>query len=563
VNRRLAPAVAAVAALTMSSAAAAAPPPARQALTIVRSFAALPQRADGNVVDPATHQGAAVYGQAMLAEAALGAWRRYGDEAALALGERMLGWVATHRAAPRPSPFELGAAAQAYRMLPRSSPVREQLRRWLLGYPVEALGRLRYTSNHSVVRADGLWALCRLGLRPDSQRLCRMSRRLVDRSMGAAMRPFTRRGVAVFSDPPRAYPAYHQLVMGYLAHVVRARGLVRGRPVRMLLAMARGTRALAAPDGDLAYWGRCQEESWAWPLAAYGLRVAARVDRDRGEAAAFRALAGRLLGRLARTSYGGPYGIWIVPAMTPAPFSQPAGVEGYVSVTNYAALTAVALSWLGARPPSAGPRPPRAAGIAFAAGRDAFATARRRGVWFAVRERGARAGHGDLRSDFGLVALEHRVGGRWQRLLWLRPRTPGPLDSAGPVLTTHGRTGYPEGTRIARAGAGTVVVRGGWRDRRGRWLRRATFRFSVVRGGVRLTFRVRRGDRIAYSVFAPLARSDGAAVVDGRARTRISLPSRLSLRAGYASAETSALTRATLAGTARRAGRVTVVVRAA
>jgi hypothetical protein len=290
--------------------------------------------------------------------------------------------------------------------------------------------------------------------------------------------------------------------------------------------------------------------------------VAARLDPDRAEAAGFAGLAARLLERLAGAFYGGPYGIWIVPAMAPAPFAPPAGVDKYVSVTSYAALTAVALSWPAGRAPAA--RAPAAPGaLTEALGPDAFAAVRRRGVWFAVREHGARDSHGDLRSDFGLVALERTSGGPAERLLWLRPRTRGGGDSAGPVLRTGGRTGYPDGTRIRTTGRGTVVVTGGWRDRRGRWLRRGVFRFRAAGGGVRVSFTLRAGDRVSYSVFAPDPRRTDRAIVDGRARTTLSLPARLWLTAGYASGESPALTRATLNARARRSGTVSIVIRPA
>jgi hypothetical protein len=340
-------------------AAASATSPAREVLTIVRAFAGVGEREDGNVVDPASHMGAPVYAQATLGDAALWAWRRFGDPVALAFGERMLAWVGGHPAGTPESSFELDSAVDAYRLLPGSSPARVGLGSWLRAYPVATMGGLRYASNHDAVRADALLALCRLGLRMDSERLCRAARRLVETYMAAAMWPYTLRSagrsVALFSDPPHSYPAYHQLVMGYLARSIDTQGSVRGRAVGMLLAMARGTLAVAAPDGDVGHWGRCQEQSWAQAFGAYGLRVAADRDRDRAEAARFRLLADRLLARLAGRYFGGPYGIWIVPAMASDPFSIAAGIDDYANVTSYVGLTAVALMWLADETPCVKP----------------------------------------------------------------------------------------------------------------------------------------------------------------------------------------------------------------
>src|SRR5205823_6019968 len=70
---------------------------------------------------------------------------------------------------------------------------------------------------------------------------------------------------------------------------------------------------LTGPDGDLAYYGRSQEEAWALGLTAYGAEVA--VDgASEDQARRYRALAVRAMQRLSDSYPVGPEGLWITPA---------------------------------------------------------------------------------------------------------------------------------------------------------------------------------------------------------------------------------------------------------
>jgi hypothetical protein len=544
--------------------------PAGDAEGIVTAFAGMPQRVDGNVVDPVSRAGAPRYSQAMLGAAAMWVHRRSAANAGVhAFGERMLGWVAAHPASapPGPSVFELGAAAEAYRLLPAASPVRNALRQWLLAAPTQLhLPRGAYTHNKQLVGAHAVLALCRLRLRSDTRQLCRRGRRVLARQLPAAAATLTvrraGRSVTVLADPPRLAPAYHFLSLGYLARALP----LAGNPAaarRLLLAMARGGLGIAAPDGAVAYWGRSQEQSWALVLGAFGLRAAAGHARDRREAARMRWAADRLMERFAQMHRGGPYAVFITPAFAAAPFATCAGVDDYSNVTTYAGLTALALTWLAESGTAGAGIAGDAgghAGMVFDRGTDAFATVRRGATWFAVRAHDARAHGGDLRYDFGLVSAKRRVDGAWVDLVSVRPRTGAGADSVGPLLHRAGRVGYPVGTRVRTVGPGAVTIDGGWQDRRGRWLRRVVFRYVATARGIRLSFPVRSRDVIRYSVFARSPRPDGEAVRAGSARVRLSLPTRIVLERGYASAVETRLVRATLVGVARNAGRVSVAV---
>jgi hypothetical protein len=323
---------------------------------IVRGFAALPVAYDGNVFDPVSRTGAPPYTQAMLGLAALRSSQATGDAAAGAFAERMLTWVARHPPRREGSVFELDAVVAAYEALPPASPLREALAGWLRAWPAPAWieRRAGYVHNKQLVHAHALLRLCRLGLQSAAGGACRRARTLITRDLPAAARPFTElqggRATTVLADPPRTAPAYHQLVLGFLARSLPDSGGARAVR-RLVVSMARGSVALAAPDGDSAYWGRSQEQAWALLYGAYGLRVAAGLAGDPSEAAGFAATAERLLARFERLHQGGPYGIFVTPAFRRDPFAVCPGLDDYANVASYAGLTAVGLDWLAGVPP--------------------------------------------------------------------------------------------------------------------------------------------------------------------------------------------------------------------
>jgi hypothetical protein len=128
------------------------------------------------------------------------------------------------------------------------------------------------------------------------------------------------------------------------------------------------------------------------------------------------------------------------------------------------------------------------------------------------------------------------------------------------VLGTGRAAGLPHGRRLAVAGDGTVTVRGGFRARSGRWVRRrARFRFAPTACGVRMTVPARRGDRLRYSAFfAGSPRAGGRSVAD--ARQVVSFGSRASVsRAGrHASGAEPRLTEMRLRFAPATASRLTV-----
>jgi hypothetical protein len=220
--------------------------------------------------------------------------------------------------------------------------------------------------------------------------------------------------------------------------------------------------------------------------------------------------------------------------------------------------------WLASEPSPSVPVSGRSrpVGAVFPIGEDAFATVRHGDVWFAIREHAAFRHGGDLRSDFGLLAAEYLVPGTgWTPLLAVRPHTANGMDAAGPVLRTGGRIGFPDAVGMRLDRKRRLILSGGWRDVSGRWLRRAAFRYETVGNGVALSFPARRGDHIEYSVFAdrPSVVADG--VVDERAHTTLTPgPLTVGLIGGFASSDSSSLTRAVMATDVAVAGRIKITV---
>ena len=376
----------------------------------------------------------------------------------------------------------------------------------------------------------------------------------------------------VLSDPPDNPLAYQGLSLGLYARAIALLG-TRASPVarRTLAEVASVSWWLAAPDGDLAWMGRSDEESWTLAATAYGAAAAARLPATgRGRAADLRALAVRALTRL--RGYGvGPDGLYITPAVRRAKARAARGLDSNAGGPSFTGITLMMLNWAlpELRGGAGGGRlgSDRDGGAALSVGPSRVAVVRRRNVWFAVKPTPTWGRPDDLRYGFGLLALKVRRHGRWSDVVPVRPqpgvapsqpRTPsGPAsgprllprpDSTGPVLVRSGApAGFPYGDSMSIRRDGAVLVTGGWRDAAGVTLRTGvTFSFVPTRSGVRLSVPRRPGERRQYSAFFARVRPrrrphglDGAVAAaswSGHARVR--------LLGGYASAVDPDLVRA-------------------
>ena len=352
----------------------------------------------------------------------------------------------------------------------------------------------------------------------------------------------------VLSDPSNDALAYHALTLGFYGRAIELAGPRASTRARdALQRVARASWALMAPDGELAYVGRSQQQAWSLALTAYGAEVAA-ADADGTWAPRFHAVADRAVARL-RSMHGvGEHGFSITPSGAASARTGRHGVDRYASGPGYTGLTLAGLAWAidyaekHDRPIGAIASDTPSAWL-LGRGRTALHAVRTPGSWFAVKHSRSSSG-ADLRYDFGLVALK-RPGddGSWRDVLVPRPHTTGRGDSAGPVLDGA----LPDGTRARVRSNGAVTVQGGYRNGH-RWLSSGeTFRFTPVSCGVKATFTRRRGGTLEYSVFFRTrpSISGGQLTSDGIAVQASPRPS-VRLKGGYASATDPRLVRAVM-----------------
>src|SRR4051812_28179007 len=339
----------------------------------------------------------------------------------------------------------------------------------------------------------------------------------------------TRTHLGLLSDTGTLPPAYHAFSTAVLAGP--AAHLGANAPPARRAALVRTTGALAgmmAPDGDIAYLGRRQEQGWALASAIYAAVVGQRA-RGAGprEAGELRAVADRAFTRLVTVNRNGPGGIGPVPRkLRPGQSYHGLDANSVTPVALTLFLLNLASDEAEARGQSApGALPADAEGAFLSRTKMAFAAVRHGDLWYVVHRNRITY---DRRYDFGLVALKQRdANGRWHDVMRPRPNTRGHThDSAGPVLERGTKIRYlPHGTSIEVRRGGVVLVHGGFETQDGKWLRRGvTFRFAPVSGGVQMTFPLRGGDNARVTDFVPdgQARRAGNTIYDDHSSAVVS-----------------------------------------
>lgn len=585
------------------------------------------QSGDGLFADPLSGKRARGYGAIMLGYGLLSAGARREDPDLVSAGVRAVGTALAKPASQR-GVFDLLGVAAAYdlarRRLAGDRAFRRARPRWeeylrTTGPPAldpAIEGCIRSPGcfhNHEAVEAAGDLALLATGLRSSSPGAKLADRsatradaiRLAGQEEPAALKatartsgPGPRRGLGLVSDA-NTYPlAYHALSTAMLAESVLALG--RDAPPAALRTLRRAVEALAAyvgPDGDVAYLGRRQQQSWALAAAVYaGTAAAAAFGEDRQAAARFRALAARAMDRLERVHGAGSDGIAVVPRFRGGASGSFTGLD-FTNTVVWNGLTVFMLdraaevaardrgggagggaarrpgaASAGASPDARGPSAgaaPGAGGLPSAplltADRDGyfadsagagFAAVRRRDVWLAVN---ARPLQPDLRYDAGLVALKRRApDGTWRDLLRPRPMTVGrPPSSAGPVLVAAGREWFPYGNDVRVGPRGVVTLRGGFRDASGSDLGRPlAVRYAPLPDGVRISFALAKGETVRMRTFLPedsARKTRGRAAIDANATATLRpRPRSVALEYGFSSCCDERLVAATMEVTARR-----------
>jgi hypothetical protein len=525
------------------------------------------------------------YGESMLGYGLLRTGIRENERRFIDAGLRGTSYAVDHPELQRdrPSVFEDLAVASSYNLCRRHladyAPFqrrRDAWEHWLRRSRMTRLDSIDHFVNKQVVEAAGVLELLRTGVHSSHPDATLGGQRDHARSLAIDLANHRVPAIAdhdgvavdgtetlVLSDPPSYALAYHALSCGMLARVVDRLGDLATSSARdALRQVVRASWWLTAPDGDLAYMGRSQEQAWALPATAYAAEVAAAAPgSDAAEDARFRALSARALQRLRDAYTIGPTGLWIVPALALDPVSGLRGLDHYAGASVYCGLTLVALGWvldaLGGRDVAPGEIGGDAgSAVSLSRGEAELAMVRDDDAWFAVKRACSRSDFpDDLRYDFGLIALKRSTGsGDWHDLLPIRPRTEHQRDSAGPMLLGAGAPAFPHGQSMTVREDGTVVVRGGFLAGDGEWRRRGvSFAFARAgAGAVRLRFDAVAGDRFEYSVFfvddgGPGPQSDATSVFDGSLRATSTALDDVSFESRYASDAVPKLVRARLA----------------
>ncbi|MFL5838080.1 MAG: hypothetical protein ACJ76K_16055, partial [Solirubrobacteraceae bacterium] len=566
------------------------------------------------------------YGEATLGYALLQAGARARNRAQVHAGLKAISFaVRNSTARSRPSVFENLSIAAAYNIAKRSlrhDPVFKRARprweRFLETRQFKELSGQHNYNNHYLADALSVLELTRTGLTSNDpttvvgnktgavQAVENLINVRVPQIAGTNGVDVRGRRTFVLSDPPDNPLAYQGLSLGMYARAIRLLGPKRTAPAarETLKQVAQASWWLTAPDGDLGWYGRSQEESWAVAATAYGAAAAANLPDLAGHRAEdFRALSERALNRL-KNAYGtGRRGLYITPAVRKGLAHAAPGMDSNAGGPSFTGITLMMLNWL---MPELGDDPrtgsqigsDRDGGVQLSVRDARIAVVRQGNVWFGIRMMPSVRRRDDLRYDFGLHLLKLRRGGQWVDLVPVRPNTgiplselyppspdastdaagqaagsagaaaagssgaspgatksaagsTGPPDSAGPVLMQpDGSAAVPYGDSMRIRSDGAVEVAGGWRNGAGSIVRSGvTFVFAPTDDGIRMTFPRQAGDVIRYSAFfpgvtkperRPHALSGHDAVVSWGGRAGVHL------RAGYASAVDPHMTRARL-----------------
>ena len=395
---------------------------------------------------------------------------RAGDQALLRVADRA--WPAVIDP-ERASAFDMIGAAYAFRGMPQSPGRRAQLAGYLSRYGIPTNGRRcllrpRCYSNLKLVDALAVLAItgggvaaadpaARLGnpaaaraaaVAVVNQRIPQVADHGVHALIGGG--PI---GGTVLSDPPEDPLAYHALSTFMLGEAVAQLGAgASPAALRVRREALDALSVLVAPDGDATYLGRGQAQVWVPALTAAALAAGARDEAVAHPKRAGRYLAGaqRAVARLAAL-HSGTQGLLLVPGAATRTTAD--GIDAYAHTIAYNGLALFGLNAaLDALAPIAGvPIGPLAADGRLsvrdehATGLGVLASGR---VWLAVHKTATNPG--DLRHDFGWLALKRRTATGWADLLAPRPLTVVTPDSGGPALDARRRGHPPDGLRAAR-----------------------------------------------------------------------------------------------------------------
>lgn len=328
---------------------------------------------------------------------------------------------------------------------------------------------------------------------------------------GAQGWPFNTK-VAEMSDPPDNPPAYNALTAGFYARAY-SRLPLASRTERMRQTAERmidGVIARAAPDGDLAFDGRSQEQAWALSSAAYAAWNAS--DFEEGALREVHlAFARRVVSRLetVHVTSKSSFGFVLTPAAGCCDRQDmPPGQDHYYDVGKYSGLTALTLGWaIADRPddwttgsdvlPTDNP-----SNFVYDLGRGRFHQHRGENIYWFLR---MQSDYYDARADMGLAVLKVRASnGGWIDAVPPRPYTGGhhrPADPASPCMVYLKGCAYLELHGGVPGAGGTFNYQARWRTARGTLVRTSTATVTPTGSGLRLAWAARAGDQFKVDTF--------------------------------------------------------------
>ncbi len=318
--------------------------------------------------------------------------------------------------------------------------------------------------------------------------------------------------VAEMSDPPDNPPAYNALTAGLFARAYSRLPVIE-RTERMRSTaetMIDGVIARAAPDGDIAFDGRSQEQAWALSSAAYAAWNAS--DFEVGSLRAIHlAFARRVVSRLenVHVTSKSSFGFVLTPAAGCCDRQdKPPGQDHYYDVGKYSGLTALTLGWaLEERPddwaegsallPTDAP-----SDFVFGLGRGRFYQHSGTDLYWFMR---MQSDYYDARADMGLAVLKVRGGdGKWIDAVPPRPYTGGhhsPADPAAPCLVYRKGCAYLELHGGVPAAGGAFSFQARWRTARNTVVRNTTAVVTPTSNGLKLSWPARAADEYRVDTF--------------------------------------------------------------